>query len=353
MIKANPTQFGFRQNKQTLDSIIKLDLDVKRSIDSRKHLHLISFDIQKAFDKVWPEAVVYKLKQLGIGGKMLEFVKEYLGKRSFVVINGGFKSSYVEVDLGVPQGSPLSSTIFLVVFQMLLDVIPSGIQFSAYADDLLIYLSDKDNKKIRNELQHTVDILVSTADSIGLKFSTTKTKTIHICNMVNSRSKKGLRCGSINLQMYKQPIEEKSDIKLLGLHIQKNYTWNKHVNVLKERITKDLNLLKMLSHNKYAMNQDTMRRVITALVVSKIRYCVEIYGTTGESIYNKIDVLLNHFKRLMLRSFCSTPRETLNIQSGIPNFVMIRFKSITSNCSELNEDIYRIKTFHELEDTRY
>lgn len=68
----NPTQFGFRQNKQTLDSMIKLDLDVKSSIDNRKHLHLISFDIQKAFDKVWPEAVVYKLKQLGFGGKMLE-----------------------------------------------------------------------------------------------------------------------------------------------------------------------------------------------------------------------------------------------------------------------------------------
>lgn len=112
------SQFGFRQNKQTLDSMIRLDEVIRSSFMKKSHVQLVSFDIKKAFDSVWPESILKKFIQIGIGGRMFEFVKNYLGPRKFVVVNGAYNSDPVEVDIGVPQGSPLSSTLFLVAFQL-------------------------------------------------------------------------------------------------------------------------------------------------------------------------------------------------------------------------------------------
>lgn len=324
--------------------MLKLDNDIKKSMDEKLHLQLISFDIKKAFDKVWPEAVISKLKQLKIGGCMLNFIKDYLGRRKFIVVNGGWSSDVVEVDLGVPQGSPLSSTIFLIVFQTILDKITNNVKFSAYADDLIVYTSNKSNKKIQKALQETVQEITKIGNKIGLTFSKEKTKTIHFCNKQ--------KCEPIKLYIYEKEIEETKVIKILGLLIDKRYLFNTHVKLLKARITNDLNLLKMLSNIKYGINQDTMRKIIIALVVSKIRYCIEIYGFSSIENTKKIDVMLNHFKRLLLKSFCSTPTQTLTIQSGIPNFRSIRQKAVMLRCVEFNKTVnmedgerYRIKRF--------
>lgn len=315
-------QYGFRQNKQTLDSMINLDECIRSSF----HVQLISFDIKKAFDSVWPEAVIKKFIHLGIGGKMLEFIKSYLGPRKFVVVNGGYSSDVVEVNLGVPQGSPLSSTLFLLAFQLMLDhlkLIDNNLHFSAYADDLIVYSNNKSNKINQQLLQHATDELTSIGTSIGLEFSAEKTKMIHFCKKSNCKKKKN----KIKIKLYGVQVKDVEIIKILGLYLDEKLLFNVHVKELKSKLSKDLNLLKMLSTTKYSINQDTLRKIIIALVLSKVRYCIEIYGFTSLGNINKIDVMLNHFKRLLLKSFCSTPVKTLMIQSAIPMFEFIRQKS--------------------------
>lgn len=325
-------QFGFRQNKQTLDSMLKLDEFVNESRKDGLLVQLISFDIKKAFDSVWPVSVIKKLKQIGFGGRMLNYVEDYLGTRTFFVMNNGFLSNPVEVDLGVPQGSPLSSTLFLVVFQLILDQLDKlnkNIMYSAYADDLILYNNNRNGKSSIQDLRRAINKITNVGMKIGLEFSTSKTKCI--CIGRKSGAKK------MGLYMYGNPIEQVQQLKILGLTIQSNYLFNQHINLLKLKLVKDLNILKMMSTVKYSINQDTMRKIIIALVVSKIRYCIEIYGYTSKENQNKINVMINHFKRLLLKSFCSTPISTLTIQSGIPDFETIKKKSTLLRYSNQNE----------------
>ena len=59
-------------------------------------------DISKAFDKVWHASLIFKLKQNGISGKLLNLIKDFLKKRKQrVVLNGQF-SSWDDVNAGVP-----------------------------------------------------------------------------------------------------------------------------------------------------------------------------------------------------------------------------------------------------------
>lgn len=165
-------QFGFRKNKQTLDSLINLSLHLEKELRFNNHTQIISFDIKKAFDKIWPSAILDRLQNYGIGGRMYRYVQEYLGVRSFIVSNGYQRSDEVETDLGVPQGSPLSSTLFIIAFQHLIEPIQerNEVQFSAYADDLIIYSSRPRNLENTIVLQKTIKCISKIGMSVGLQF---------------------------------------------------------------------------------------------------------------------------------------------------------------------------------------
>lgn len=177
-----------------------------------------------------------------------------------------------------------------------LKTIPS-ISFSAYADDLVVYTSQESNLANTKTLQRSINKI----SKIG--FAVDKCKSIHIC--------KKRTC-------YQLP--NKISIKLLGLILQKNYKFDIQIETLNDKLKKDFQVMKVLLSKKYGLKQDLMKNIIEALSVSKIRYCIEIYGQAPVTVHNKINVTLNKMKRLMLGSFASTPLPTLHIQSGIPQF---------------------------------
>ena len=71
-------------------------------------------DISKAFDTVWHEDLIYKLKQNGISGKLLNIIKDFLNSRKQRVVLNGQYSSWASITAGLPQGSILGPLSFLV-----------------------------------------------------------------------------------------------------------------------------------------------------------------------------------------------------------------------------------------------
>lgn len=332
-------QYGFRQNKRTLDAMITLDNYVNIKLAARSHVDLISFDITKAFDSVWPSAVLKKFNQVGIAGKMFKYINDFLGFRSFYVTNQGVRSHTFLADLDVPQGSPLSSTLFIVAFQYLMDSLKSltkQVEFSAYADDLVIYVEDCEETRKDNVIRKAIEKLIKVGQDVGLEFSKEKSKHLHICRKIKN-------CNPNQFYIEKEKILKSNEIRILGLTLNGKYKFNTHIDLLRVKLIKDFNTLKMISSRKFMINQNTLRKIIMAVVVAKIRYCVEIYGHSPVTHTNKIDVSLNNCKRLMLSSFATTPRETLVIQSGIPNFEMILNKAMLMMYKEVDSRSYQIE----------
>ena len=71
-------------------------------------------DIAGAFDRVSHVGVIAKAQEAAIGGKLLHWLLDYLTDRKANVVVGCFSSDPHTIGAGVPQGSILGPTLFLL-----------------------------------------------------------------------------------------------------------------------------------------------------------------------------------------------------------------------------------------------
>ena len=97
----------------------------------------VSKDISKAFDKVWHQGLLYKLKQNGISGNLLEILTGFLKDRKQRVVLNGQNSLWANIEVGVPQGSILGPLLFLIYINDLPDNQSTNVKL--FSDDTSLF----------------------------------------------------------------------------------------------------------------------------------------------------------------------------------------------------------------------
>ena len=93
------------------------------ALDAGKEVRTVFCDISKAFDRVWHEGLIYKLKAAGVSGDILRCFQSYLsGRRQRVVLPGSFPEC-VDIKAGVPQGSILGPLLFLIYTNDIVEIL--------------------------------------------------------------------------------------------------------------------------------------------------------------------------------------------------------------------------------------
>ena len=86
--------------------------EIQQSFDNGFEIRDVFPDIIKAFDKVWHNGLIYKLKQNGVARDLLDTLTNFLKERKQRVVLIGKYSTWTNVEAGVPQGSVLGSLFF-------------------------------------------------------------------------------------------------------------------------------------------------------------------------------------------------------------------------------------------------
>ena len=97
----------------------------------------MALDISQAFDRVWHAGLRQKLTSYGISGQIIGLISSFLSNRRLQVVLDGKSSQEYPVNAGVPQGSILGPTLFLLYINDLPDNVICDI--AIYADDTTLY----------------------------------------------------------------------------------------------------------------------------------------------------------------------------------------------------------------------
>ena len=179
----SPSQFGFRQGRTVDDQLLLVYNDVSGWLDSWEAVDVVFFDFSKAFDTVSHGVLLSKLRHLGIGGSILDWLGDFLRGRTMCVSVSGVCSEARQVTSGVPQGSVLGPLLFLIYVNFLPSSILNKCMF--FADDLKIYLklryrSCTDLALDFSSCQRDIDSVVAVAGSWGLRMNAEKCAVLRL-----------------------------------------------------------------------------------------------------------------------------------------------------------------------------
>ena len=133
-------QYGFRSSRSTADVLTVITHRISEAIAKGNHTRVIALDISKAFDKVWHKGLLHKLSSYGICGNIYAIIKSFLSGRSLKVVVNGQSSESHSINAGVPQGSILGPTLFLLFINDLPNLFIESL-VDIYADDSTLYQS--------------------------------------------------------------------------------------------------------------------------------------------------------------------------------------------------------------------
>ena len=283
-------QYGFRKERSTGDLLSLLSDSWSSALQNHGESFAVALDISKAFDRVWHKALISKLPSFGIYPSLCNLFSDFLSDRHIAAVVDGHRSSFKAVNSGVPQGSVLSPTLFLLFINDLLNVTSSPIH--SYADDSTLHYSFQ-FKSVPSQEQLTIaraeamERLTSDLSRISVWgvenlviFNASKTQFLHLSTRHNLPQQ-------YNVFFENTQLKPSSDLNILGVSFSRDLNWKGHITSITKHASKRLGVLWRL-RNFFSPPQ------LLALYKGIVRPCMEYAshiwgGSTHTALLERVE----------------------------------------------------------------
>lgn len=306
-------QHGFRSGHGVDTYLADLEEDIDASIQEGKHTELALLDLAKAYDTAWRAPIVANLAKWGIGGNMGRYMEDFLTDRTFRVTIGGALSTLRVLENGVPQGTVIAVTGFLIRMTEVEAFIPAGIEMKLYADDILLFTSGKKAGDVRKKLQKAVKAVETWTTLYGFQLSASKSQLLHVC-------RKNRHLDLPDVATDDGPMDTVKTAKLLGIAMDSRFRFWKHIEDTKRNAARSNRILAVLGGHLAAGARTTMLMAQRAIIQSRLFYGWGLISSASTSRRNRLEAGYNAGIRSASGAFKSSPISAIMAEAGVLPF---------------------------------
>lgn len=284
-------QFGFREKHSTIEQVHRVVYKINTDLEEKRYCSAAFLDITQAFDKVWHEGLLYKIKK-ALPHHFYQILQSYLGNRKFMVKQSEEVTPLYDINSGVPQGSVLGPVLYLLHTSDL--PVAKDTLVATFADDTAILASNENPVIASRKLQESLDSIQKWLQTWRIKAN--ENKSVHI----TFTNRRGV-CPAVQLNNTKLP--QKESAKYLGLHLDRRLTWKTHVQNKSKQLRLKVNKMYWLIGRRSQLALESKILLYKAILMPVWTYGIELWGTTSKS---NIEVL-ERFQAKVLRTIVNAP----------------------------------------------
>lgn len=264
----SPTQYAFRPNSNCTLALQTIIDDIAKNKNSHSPTLAIYVDLSKAYDTISHQKLIAKLRdEFNFAPTTVAFFASYFRNRHQSVHTQNAKSKTQIITHGIPQGSTLSTTFFLLYINNIIRTVPKSRVFT-YADDTTLVVTTETEQELNALAQSELKSLINYFHRNNLVPNPTKTQfSVFYPNQPTQ---------PISLQVNNKQITETNKAPLLGYQMQNDL---KHEATINSIIKKLQPVIRKFRYANKLLPTHTMKQQYYSLVFPHLINNISIWGT--------------------------------------------------------------------------
>lgn len=285
-------QYGFREKHSTYMALINMVDQISDEMDKKKFSIGIFLDLSKAFDTIDHQILLQKLEIYGVRGITLKWFTSYLtNRKQCVSVNNEYSTNAI-ITCGVPQGSILGPLLFLLYINDLVNC-SKLLKFIMFADDTNLFYSHKN-------LNDLVDIVNQELIRVSLWLKVNKLSlNIKKTHFIIFHFKQKKITSPVLIHIDDNILEQVKTTKFLGVIINENLTWSDHVEVITNKCSKNLGIIRKISRS---VPNEILLTLYNTLIYPYLNYCNIVWSSQPTTVLHKLFRLQKKAVRIMTYS---------------------------------------------------
>lgn len=294
-VEPRPEQFGFRAEHSTTLQLTRVLAFMTEKANRGEYTVATMLDMEKAFDRVWHEGLLYKLSLTQTPRRIVYVIRSYLTNRCFQVAVEDALSAVRPIRAGVPQGSCLSPACYAIYT----DDIPvvDDVKLGLFADDAAFYVHSMNAAHAAKKMQRQLDVIPDWLKKWRLAVNVSKTQAL-LTGQTQLPPK---------LKLQGEAIDWQPHVKYLGVIIDRRLTMKHHIKHAVNRAKAARTLLQPVLRSNLKIT--TKLGIVKTYIRSRLTYAAPAwYALAAETNKKKLRSQENR----ALRSIVKAPRYVRN-----------------------------------------
>jgi Reverse transcriptase (RNA-dependent DNA polymerase) len=324
-------QSGFRKSHSCETSVQSVLSKWRQNADSGNITIAAFLDFKRAFETIDRQKLIAKLRKYGLGEDSLSLVDSFLHERKQYVCVNNLKSSDLNINIGVPQGSVLGPLLFILYINDL-PLQLQAVLINIFADDTLISASAKTYKEAAKNLNQNLNLVSIWLRVNKVKLNIDKTKCLVVTMSKNKLNKLSTEMKVNPIVIDDEHIEFVETFKYLGVIIDNHLRFEDHVTYVIRKVATKINYLGRMSR---LLSKNTKKLIYNCIIAPHFDYCASIMWNASNENVKKLQMLQNKGMRTILNCKYDTPiqemlsgLEWLNVRQKLALDVLVLIKKI-------------------------